>query len=84
MLTIGNTIRNARLAAGMKQADLAKRIGCDQRTISLIERDKQRLPTITLCRIADALGCSWSYDGQRLSMFPRADREAEAVWWAGP
>lgn len=52
----GQVIRKARLAAGLSQAELAKRAGTNQSAVSFIERG-QRIPDVAIAaRIADAVG----------------------------
>lgn len=52
----GEVIREARLAAGLSQAELAKRAGTNQSAVSFIERG-QRIPDVAIAaRIADAVG----------------------------
>ena len=55
-ITLGESIRNARLNAGLTQAELACRIGTDQHTISLYENDQQDMGVRRLFEIAKALG----------------------------
>ncbi|PZQ63466.1 MAG: XRE family transcriptional regulator [Phenylobacterium zucineum] len=49
-------LRRAREEAGLKQAELAARIGRDQSHLSLIEGSQRRLDVVEFIRIADALG----------------------------
>ena len=52
----GQVIRKARIAAGLSQAELAKRAGTNQSAVSFIERG-QRIPDVAIAaRIADAVG----------------------------
>lgn len=52
----GEVIREARLAAGLSQAELAKRVGTNQSAVSFIERGR-RIPDVAIvARIADAVG----------------------------
>lgn len=55
-ITLGESIRNARLNAGLTQAELANRIGTNQHTISLYENDQQDMGVRRLFEIAKALG----------------------------
>ena len=55
-ITLGESIRHARLNAGLTQAELACRIGTDQHTISLYENDQQDMGANRLFEIAKALG----------------------------
>jgi DNA-binding XRE family transcriptional regulator len=54
--TIGIAIRNARVASGMNQEELARRVELSRTSIVNIEGGRQRLPLATLYDIADALG----------------------------
>lgn len=54
--TLGKSIRNARLNAGLTQAELADRIGAAQHTISLYENDRQDMSAKRLFEIAKTLG----------------------------
>lgn len=49
-------IRQARLDAGLTQADLAARLGRDQSHISLIEGSQRRLDVVEFHRISVAIG----------------------------
>jgi transcriptional regulator with XRE-family HTH domain len=51
-----DVLRNARLEAGLTQADLAERIGRDQSHVSLIEGSQRRIDLVEFQRIARALG----------------------------
>ena len=55
-ITLGESIRRARLNAGLTQAELANRIGTNQHTISLYENDQQDMGVRRLFEIAKALG----------------------------
>lgn len=52
---IGINIREARIAAGLTQAELAERVPILRTSITNIEAGRQRLPLTTLYDIADAL-----------------------------
>lgn len=54
---IVDVLRQTRERAGLKQEDLAARIGRDQSHISLIEGSQRRLDLVEFMRIARALGC---------------------------
>lgn len=57
----GEVIRKARIAAGLSQAELARRVGfANQSTISFLERGVRRLDVETAVRIADAIGAERS------------------------
>lgn len=53
---IVDVLRQTRERAGLKQEDLAARIGRDQSHISLIEGSQRRLDLVEFMRIARALG----------------------------
>jgi len=56
---IGERIHDARSAAGLSQADLARRVGVAQAAISRIERDETQDPGVLIVAgIAKALGVS--------------------------
>lgn len=48
-------VKNERLRAGLKQEELAARLGKDQSWISLIENSQRRLDVVEFIRIAMAL-----------------------------
>ena len=53
-----NQIKNARINAGLNQAELAARAGTSQAQISRIESGKSRPSLGMLEAIAEALGCT--------------------------
>jgi len=53
---IVDVLRRAREDAGLRQEELASRIGRDQSHISLIEGSQRRLDLVEFMRIARALG----------------------------
>ena len=53
---IGREISELRKAAGLSQAALAKRTGCDRSYIAKIERGRQHISINVLTNIASALG----------------------------
>lgn len=55
---VGANIREARLAAGMTQEDLAERSGFSQQYISGLERGKRNPTIVSLYELAQALGVS--------------------------
>lgn len=55
-LAVVEVVKEARLAAGLRQADLAKRVGHDQSWISLIEGSQRRLDVVEFIELAKALG----------------------------
>lgn len=58
MSHIGDTIKAARVAAGISQNALAKRAGIAQATLSAIEAQTKSPNVDTVQRLAAALGCS--------------------------
>ncbi len=50
------TIKDARLEAGLKQEELAARIGKDQSWLSLVERSQRRLDVVEFIALAHAIG----------------------------
>lgn len=56
---IGIGIKNARLAVGITQAELARRLGVTPQAISQYERGEKKPKIETIKKIADALGVSW-------------------------
>ncbi len=56
---IGIGIKNARLAVGITQAELARRLGVTPQAISQYERGEKKPKIETIKKIADALGASW-------------------------
>ena len=49
------TIKAARLKAGLRQSDLAKILGKDQSWVSLVERSQRRLDVVEFIIVAKAL-----------------------------
>jgi transcriptional regulator with XRE-family HTH domain len=61
LVGIGGELRDIRLSAGLRQADVARAVGCSQVEISRIERGlHKRLPIDALTRIAAAVGLDLS------------------------
>ena len=61
-MTIGQRIKNRRLALGLTQEELAKLVGCKHRaSICEIERKKKGMTVSRLMRFAEALECSPAY-----------------------
>lgn len=54
--TVVDALREARLAAGLTQADLAAKLGKDQSHISLIEGSQRRLDIVEFRAVAMAIG----------------------------
>jgi transcriptional regulator with XRE-family HTH domain len=58
---LGQRVRTARLAACLRQEDVAKRVGMTRSSIANIEADRQgNIPVATLVRLAEALAVSAS------------------------
>ena len=55
-LRLQRMLREARLAAGLLQSDLAKKIGSDQSFVSRYERGERRLDLVELETICKACG----------------------------
>ena len=64
-MTIGETIKQARIAAGLTQVELGKRLGLSKATVSQYENGKHNPKIETLQRIAAALGAEI---GERLGL----------------
>lgn len=55
-LIVGERLRSARLASGMRQADLAQKVGVSFQQIQKYERGQNRISASRLLSIAAALG----------------------------
>jgi transcriptional regulator with XRE-family HTH domain len=55
---IGERLREIRVSRGVKQMDLAKKLGMDQSALSRYERGEMRLPSSLLAKMAKALNAS--------------------------
>ncbi|MEV4810070.1 helix-turn-helix domain-containing protein [Micromonospora avicenniae] len=60
-VTVGEQIRQARLGAGMSQAELANRIGLDRTMIAKVEAGGRRVDALELIRLASALDVPIDY-----------------------
>lgn len=61
LVGVGGELRNARLSAGLRQADVGRAVGCSQVQISRVERGVHKRLTIELlARIAAAVGLDLS------------------------
>lgn len=57
---IGGNVKQARLAAGLSQEELARKLGVTVMTVSRLERGVVKDPTVSmLCRVGDALAVDW-------------------------
>jgi transcriptional regulator with XRE-family HTH domain len=59
-------LREARIAAGLRQADVAARLGEPQSYVSKYESGERRLDIVELWAILDALGVSLAEFARRL------------------
>lgn len=55
-MVVVEVVKAARLAAGLKQAELAQRIKKDQSWVSLVEGSQRRLDVVEFIEMAHALG----------------------------
>lgn len=63
----GHALANARLASGLSQHELAKRVGTAQGSVAKLERGSTNSTIETLVRYAQALDCEW-----HLELVPRS------------
>jgi len=56
LLTLGRVLVEARERAGLKQSDVAARLGLPASYLSKVENGTRRLDVIEFIRIADAMG----------------------------
>ena len=56
-----NSIASERKRAGITQAQLAEKIGVDEKTISRWERDDSSIPSRKACEMASIFKCSIDY-----------------------
>jgi transcriptional regulator with XRE-family HTH domain len=54
-LVVVNVLKEERLRAGLKQSELAERIGKDQSWISLVEGSQRRIDVVEFIELANAL-----------------------------
>ena len=54
--SLSNTLREARIAAGWTQAELAERVGVSRKTINTVENDVFVPSTVLALKLARALG----------------------------
>ncbi len=55
-LIVVGALKDERLRAGIKQAELAQRIGKDQSWVSLVEGSQRRVDVVEFIQLAKALG----------------------------
>lgn len=72
-MTLHDQLRQARLAAGLTQRQLADRCGMGQPYVSALERGEHKPDTTTLCRIADVLGVTIELTGRGPVLHARAE-----------
>lgn len=58
LAVLGKHIREARVTAGLTQERLAELCDFDSTYVSLLERGQRNPPYLTLCNLAEQLGCS--------------------------
>lgn len=58
---LGKRIQSERKRAGLSQRELAEAIRVQLRTINKFESGQINIPTLTLYRIREALGCKWDH-----------------------
>lgn len=56
---MGEQIKRLREERGMTQSLLAKKLSCEQATISMWERGKRTPDYFSIVALKRALGCSW-------------------------
>ena len=56
-----NRIKELRQNAGMKQGDLAKRLGCTANAVSNYEVGVRDIDSETICKLCDIFGCTADY-----------------------
>ncbi len=54
-MVVVEVVKTARIAAGLKQTDLAERINKDQSWVSLVEGSQRRLDVVEFIKLAQAL-----------------------------
>ena len=71
-----NRIRELRLAQGMKQTELAKRLACRDATISRYENELLGLDAPTVLKLCEIFGCTADYLlGRSASPLPAVSEE---------
>lgn len=56
LIAVGDVLRQLREASGLRQRDLARKIGASQATISYLENGSSNTRVSTIFRVAQALG----------------------------
>lgn len=75
-----NRIRELRLAQGMKQTELAKRLACRDATISRYENELLGLDAPTVLKLCEIFGCTADYLlGRSASPLPAVTEEDAAL-----
>jgi DNA-binding XRE family transcriptional regulator len=57
----GNALYEARVQVGLRQEDLAKKVGLSRTSIVNIEAGRQAVNLYTMSKIAKATGMCWSF-----------------------
>jgi transcriptional regulator with XRE-family HTH domain len=79
---IGNRIKMARIAAGLNQSELARRIGISRSSMSSLESGESKAPKAsTLLKIAAVLDANahWLLTGQGDPKTPSASSDADLI-----
>ncbi|MDD2818559.1 MAG: helix-turn-helix transcriptional regulator [Candidatus Nanopelagicales bacterium] len=65
LVEIGNGLREARLSAGLSQADIASMAGVSRATLNALENGRGDISSLTLLKVADLLSVSISLTPQK-------------------
>jgi HTH-type transcriptional regulator/antitoxin HipB len=76
LATIGQAVRERRVALGLRQVELAELSGCSTRFVHTLEAAK---PTLRLDKLLDVLGVL----GLRLEVRPAGDHDPEGPFGGG-
>ena len=83
-----NKIKELRLAAGMKQSDLAARLNVSANAVSNYEVGIREIDSATICKLCDVFGCTADYLlGRAAVPSPELTPDEEALllsWRAAP
>ena len=69
---IGNGLREARLSAGLSQAEIASIAGVSRATLNALENGRGDISSLTLLKVADLLSISLSLTPQNPTVRSRA------------
>ena len=72
MAEIGNGLREARLSAGLSQAEIASIAGVSRATLNALENGRGDISSLTLLKVADLLSISLSLTPQNPTVRSRA------------